>query len=181
MPKARLLVIGLGQEIRGDDAVGLETVRLWQAEYPETARRTDLVVESAPLPGLSLLSFLECAEAAILVDAMQSGAPAGTVRVLERDDLAGFGGDAQSAHGWGVAETLAMAETLYKEKMPQRLVLLAVEAGNMDLGKPMSTMVKAALPSVAKQLQALVLDILAAEVQPPADAQLKPWPQPVSQ
>lgn len=180
MPKAKLLVIGLGQSLRGDDAVGLEAVRRWQAEYPETARNTDLVVESAPLPGLSLLSFLECAEAAILVDAMQSGAPAGTVRLLDREDLASFDAGSGSAHGWGVAETLAMAEALYKEKLPQRLNLLAVEAGTMELGQPMSAPVEAALPAIVKRLQGLVLEALAPEAKKQEET-LKPWRLQVSQ
>ncbi|MEX1248396.1 MAG: hydrogenase maturation protease [Anaerolineales bacterium] len=181
MPKVRLLVLGLGQWLRGDDAIGLEVVRLWQVEYPETARRTDLVVESAPLPGLSLLSFLECVEAAILVDAMQSGMPAGTIKALERGDLAAFGSDAQSAHGWGIAETLAIAESLYDEKMPQRLVLLAVEAGTTGLGGALSPAVKEALPAAVKHLQELVLDILSQEGRLAAEESLKPWKQPVSQ
>ena len=157
MPKTKFLVIGLGQELRGDDAAGLEVVKRWQAEYPETARDPELVVELSPLPGLSLLSFLECVEAAILVDAVQSGAPVGTVHVLQREHLAAFGTDARSAHGWGLAETLALGEELYADKLPKRIRLLAIEAGGLELGSRLSAAVQAALPAAAQKLQELVL------------------------
>src|SRR3972149_1561932 len=160
MPKARLLIIGMGQELRGDDAVGLEVVKRWQADYPETAQNAEVVVEPAPLPGLSLLSSLECVDAAILVDAVQSGAAPGSLHLLEGEDLAGFGGDGRSAHGWGVAETLMLGQDLYGEKMPKQICLLAVEAGGMDLGGPMSAAVQAAVPPAVLKLQELALQVL---------------------
>src|SRR3972149_11531346 len=123
MLKTKLLLIGLGQDLRGDDAAGLEVVKRWQAEYPETARDPELLVELAPLPGLSLLSFLECVEAAILVDAVHSGAVPGRLHILDSEDLASFGGDARSAHGWGVAETLMLGQDLHGEKMPKEICL----------------------------------------------------------
>jgi hydrogenase maturation protease len=160
MPKARLLIIGMGQDLRGDDAVGLEVVKRWKSQNPEIAKKPEVVVEMAPLPGLSLLSFLECVEAAILVDAVHSGAVPGRLHILDREDLASFGGDARSAHGWGVAETLMLGQDLYGEKMPKEICLLAVEAGSMELGRPLSAAVLAALPAAVLKLQELALQIL---------------------
>ena len=52
--------------MRGDDAAGLETVRMWQAQHPDTASRVK--VEFSELPGLDILDLLEGVEAAIIVD-----------------------------------------------------------------------------------------------------------------
>jgi hydrogenase maturation protease len=156
MSKAKLLVIGIGQALRGDDGAGLEVVKRWQADYPEVANNPDVVIELAPLPGLSLLSFLECVETAILVDAVKSGAKAGSVHVLDRAELASFGSDAHSAHGWGVAETLALGENLYGDKLPEQIYLLAIEAGTVEMGSGLSPAVAEALPAAAKRLQQLV-------------------------
>lgn len=161
MPRAKLLVIGMGQELRGDDGIGIEVVRRWQAEYPQIAGNPDVWVETTSLPGLSLLSYLECADAAILVDAAQSGAPPGTLHVLGLDELANFGGDARSAHGWGVAETLVLAESLYKEKLPDTIMLLAVEAESMELGSPLSSIVQSKVPAAIEKLNSLVATLLA--------------------
>ena len=118
----RIAVIGIGQSLRGDDAVGLEAVRQWQGKFPEIACRPEVRVEASELPGLGLLDMLEDADTAILVDAVQSTASPGTVHRLTENDLATFTADAKSAHGWGVAETLGMGRLLGKANIP---VLLA--------------------------------------------------------
>ncbi|HEX7541063.1 MAG TPA: hydrogenase maturation protease, partial [Anaerolineales bacterium] len=72
-----ILILGIGQSLRGDDAAGLEAVRLWQAQHPDSAAQVQ--VELYELPGLAMLDLLEGMDAAILVDAVQTSAPAGTV------------------------------------------------------------------------------------------------------
>ncbi len=54
--------------LRGDDAAGLEAVKLWQAQFPQSAGRVK--IDTIELPGLRLLDFLEGMDAAILVDAI---------------------------------------------------------------------------------------------------------------
>ena len=161
MPETRLLVLGIGQELRGDDAAGPQVVRRWQAAHPHTAAQPGLRVETTTLPGLSLLGFLENVSAAILVDAAQSGAQPGTLHVVERQQLAAFEQEAGSAHGWGIAETLAMGEELDADNLPQTLYLLAVESGSFELGEGLSEALQAALPQAVEQLEDLVQSILA--------------------
>src|SRR5512142_1104173 len=108
----KVTVIGIGQSMRGDDAAGLEAVRRWQLGYPATATRPGVQVQYAELPGLALLDMLEGFDAAVLVDALQSAAPAGTVHRLALDELDSFSNGAKSAHGWGVAETLQLGHQL---------------------------------------------------------------------
>jgi hydrogenase maturation protease len=157
--KPKLVVIGLGQELRGDDAVGIEVVRRWELEYPETANLPDLQVEIAGLAGLDLLNLMEGMQAAILVDAVQSGAAPGSLHELGPEELASFEAGAGSAHDWGVAETLAMAEAL-GNALPGRLLLLAVEAGDMSLGAGLSPAVQGVLPQAVERLQEQVISIL---------------------
>jgi hypothetical protein len=49
-----ILVLGIGQSLRGDDAAGLEAVCLWQQTHPLTAQKVQ--VEFTELPGLGLLA-----------------------------------------------------------------------------------------------------------------------------
>jgi len=95
-------IIGLGQSLRGDDAAGLAAVRLWQERYQVNTERPNLQVELAELPGIGLLSLLEGAGMAILVDAVHSGADAGTIHILSKEHLEAFQKESGSAHGWGV-------------------------------------------------------------------------------
>lgn len=154
----KLVVIGLGQEMRGDDAVGIELVRYWQARHPQTCAAA-MRVELAPLPGLELLELLDGAEAAILVDAVQGPNP-GMVHVVDRHQLASFGCDTASAHGWGAAETLELAAQVDSEILPAQILFLLIEAATVELGVPMSQAVRDALPAAVEELQLLALQML---------------------
>jgi len=154
----RIAVIGIGQSLRGDDAVGLEAVRQWQEKFPETANRPEVRVDASELPGLGLLDMLEDVDAAILIDAVQSSASPGTVHRLTENNLAAFTSDAKSAHGWGVAETLGMGRLLGKANIPIRLI--GIEAEQMELGADMSRVVQDCIPSVCEIIQEEITSII---------------------
>jgi hydrogenase maturation protease len=149
-------VIGIGQSLRGDDAAGLAAVQLWRQRYPATAERPDVQVELSELPGIGLLSLLEGSRVAILVDAIRSDAKPGTIHILSEDQLDTFQPEAGSAHGWGVAETLSLGRKLRLTSLPRKLVLIGIEAGQLNMGESLSSEVEAALPEVARQIEQLV-------------------------
>ena len=151
-------VIGIGQSFRGDDAAGLEAIRLWESQFPETAHRSEVRVEASELPGLSLLDKLEDVDAAILVDAVQSLKEPGKIHILGESDLMSFASDSKSAHGWGVAETLRMMH-LTQEKNP-KILLIGIEVNQTDIGAAISQKVQAKLPEVCKIIQQTVLETL---------------------
>ncbi len=149
----RIIVIGIGQTMRGDDAVGVEAVRRWQEAFRETASRSEIAVQFNELPGLGLLNLLEGFDAALIVDAVQSGATPGTVHRLRPEDLASFGTAAKSAHGWGVAETLELGRQLQFIGSRPRIRLIGIEAQQVELGQPMSEAVASALPAVCQAIE----------------------------
>jgi hydrogenase maturation protease len=149
----KIIVIGLGQSLRGDDAAGLEAVHRWQERHPGTATRPEVRVELAELPGLGLLDLIEGAQAAVIVDAVQSGAPPGTLHRLGPDDLAAFTPDAGSAHGWGVAETLQLGRSLSPSLGDCRITLIGIEAAQMELGTGLSPQVEAALAGAVEMIE----------------------------
>jgi hydrogenase maturation protease len=146
-----ILLVGIGQSLRGDDAAGLEAVRLWQASYHENT--PDVQVEFCELPGLDLLNLLTGTTTAILVDAVVSGAVPGTIHRLDRLQLAAFLPGSNSAHGWGVAETLALGSQLDPQSLPEKIILIGIEASQMELGAGLSRGVKNALGDVAQAIQ----------------------------
>jgi len=149
MKKIRLL--GIGQSMRGDDEVGLEIVRRWLdthiADFPDSIEAG--LIES---PGLTLLGEIAGRDAAILVDAVQSGAPAGTLHQLSEDDLLNFGEGTGSAHGWGAAETLSLGRQLAPEDLPVKIILIGVEAVQFELGEGLSPAVREAIPKAVDMI-----------------------------
>ena len=156
-----IAVIGIGQSLRGDDAVGLEAVRQWQENYPDTAKRSDIKVDVSELPGLALLDLLDGMEAAILVDAVKGYSVPGTIHTLLPEQLAAFTSDTKSAHGWGVAETLQLARMLNPDRRTIPIQLIGIEAGQMEMGSGLSEKLKQALPRVCEAIQNEVQTLLA--------------------
>jgi hydrogenase maturation protease len=144
-----IIIIGIGQSLRGDDAAGLIAVRTWVEKFHPLALPPDLQVELAELPGIGLLNLLEGARLAILVDAVHSGAKPGTIHRLTENQLVSFNSGSDSAHGWGVAETLALGRQLSPSSLPPELFLIGIEAGQLNLGAALSPEVEESLPRVA--------------------------------
>jgi hydrogenase maturation protease len=157
----KIVLIGLGQSMRGDDAAGLEAVRRWRQTYRETASRPQILVEASGLPGLNLLDLLTGVDAAILVDAVHSRARVGTIHRLEPCELSAFSWGAQSAHGWGIAETLALADELKLPAMAVKIRIIGIEAGKMEMGARLSGQVQNAIPSVCAAIEQELQQLLA--------------------
>ncbi len=153
-------VIGVGQSLRGDDGAGLAAVRLWAETFQPKTPHPQVQLELAELPGIALLDLLAGSSQAILADAVRSGAEPGTLHVLSIDQLDAFGGGAGSAHGWGVAETLALGRQLSPEKFPKEVVMIGIEAGQLDLGESLSPQVQAALPEAARLIEQQVISFI---------------------
>jgi hydrogenase maturation protease len=149
----KIVVIGIGQSLRGDDGAGPEAVRRWRETHPETAGRLEVRVEFAELPGLGLLDLLEGANAAVIVDAVQSRAVPGTLLRLGPEDLASFTQDAGSAHGWGVAETLQLGRSLSPSLTDCRIILVGIATRQFKLGAGLSPQVDAALPKAVESIE----------------------------
>lgn len=146
-------VIGIGQSLRGDDAAGLAAVRLWIETYQSLRHHPGIQVELAELPGTGLLELLEDASCAVLVDAVSSGAIPGTLHQLTEDQLDTFSSGSGSAHGWGVAETLALGRQVFPSQLPKKLVLIGIEVGQLFIGENLSPEVEISLPEAARLIE----------------------------
>lgn len=137
-------IIGLGNEFRGDDAVGLLAARRLQGVLGDRAE----VVE-ADVAGVELLEVMKGAGAVLLIDAVRSGQAPGTLHRL--DASAGPIAPAlfpRSTHAVGVAEVLELARTL--GVLPTKVIVYGIEAGDTEVGHPLSPQVSHALNEVVQ-------------------------------
>lgn len=106
--RAAITVVGIGSEFRGDDAVGLEVLRKLKAELPAAARTAELTGDQS-----ELLELMRSTDAMIIVDAVRSSAPAGTVFRIDAsrdpvpEDFVSF-----STHAFDSAGAVEMARVL---------------------------------------------------------------------
>ncbi len=147
----KIALMGIGQSLRGDDAAGLTAVQQWQEKFPETANRPEVRVEASELPGLDLLEMLKDTDAAILVDAIQSNARPGTIDHIRENKLASFLPESKSAHGWGVAETLALGHQLNQKLPPMQII--GIEAEQMIMGASLSKAIQDSIPLACKVIE----------------------------
>lgn len=161
----KIIVLGTGQRLRGDDAAGLEAVCQWQTTFPpiglrQTVSRRGVRVETVELIGLGLLDLLAEAEAAILVDAVHSSAPPGTLLRLGPHEVSAFRPDSQSAHGWGVAETLQLGRSLDPTLNDCRITLIGIAGREFGMGAALSPEVRRALDRAVEMIEAEVRSLL---------------------
>jgi hydrogenase maturation protease len=156
----KLAVIGIGQSLRGDDAAGIVAVRHWIESYPDTASRPDIITENIELPGLNLLDILGSVDGAIVVDAVRSSASAGSIHRLDQDRILAFGKGAGIAHGWGVAETLALARKLNLPASHTAIKLVGIEAAQVELGAGLSPEIEQAIPAACEAIEMEVQQFL---------------------
>ena len=158
----RLLVLGLGNDILGDDAVGLLAVRRLRAFVPASVE----VLESAGA-GLDLLDVLEGSDRALILDAIATGRhPPGTVLEFTAADFEKV--VAPSPHFAGLPELLQMARQL-AIPFPATIAVLACEVADpYQIREGLSAAAADALPALVARGREIVEAWLAASAHDPA-------------
>ena len=139
----RVLVVGVGNAWRSDDGAG-----------PAVARRLRddprvLVYEGEPV---GLIEAWAGADEVLLVDAVCSGAPPGTVHRLDAlaaslpSELA-----RGSTHAFSVQETIELARVL--GRLPRRLLVYGIEGERFGAGNELSPAVRDAVEEVSGELR----------------------------
>lgn len=149
---ATIRLLGLGNEILGDDALGILIARQAEESFPPE----EVEVVSSSESGLHLLDHVLDVERLIVVDTIQTrGAEPGTVYVVKEEDVPVPAG-ADSLHRIGLFETLALARGLGL-RTAEDVTVIAVEAADcLTVGGEMHPAVKAAVPRVMGAIGELV-------------------------
>ncbi len=137
------VVIGVGNRVRGDDAVGLEVARRLRNRVGPGVE----VMESSGDPA-DLLAAWKGVETAIVVDAVVSGGPAGALIRCEvgRERIPGAFAR-RSTHEMGLAAAIELAREL--DELPGTLVLYGIEGAQFEAGTGLSAAVEEGMGRIA--------------------------------
>lgn len=154
-PPAKVLVLGLGNDILTDDAIGLYVAQAVLERFDASGIRGIDVVATCEM-GLALLDIIVGHDDLVLIDAVQTGRrAAGTIHELAEGDLRKMPG--MSPHFLGVGEILALGRELGL-KMPTRVRILAVEVQDpFTLGTALTPALRHAMPAVVERVVNLAL------------------------
>ena len=152
----RTLLLGLGNDILTDDAIGLRVAGALRKRFVDQPNIT--VAESAEM-GLTLLDLAVGYDGLVLVDAIQTHhAPPGFVHEFEGQDLMSI--PASSPHFFGVAETLALGRELGLS-VPSRVKVFAIEVLDpYTVSARMTPELELAVPAIIEQVYTRLLCVL---------------------
>jgi len=152
--RASAAVIGVGNEFRGDDAVGIVAARELRRILPDQTPVIELSGE-----GASLIEAFGAADFIVIIDAVRSGAPPGTIHRIDprTENIPSFFKPG-SSHAFGVSEAIETAKLL--GRLPSRVILFGIEGESFDPGETLSRFVRRSLPSL--------VDLILRELNTPA-------------
>lgn len=143
-----VLVLGIGNLVMSDDAVGVIVAQRLQAEYrfPDNVE----IMDGGTL-GLDLLPKLENITNLIMIDAVETGKAAGTCVRLSGQELPIALQTKVSPHQMGLKDLLAVSELMGHS--PKEMVLIGVQPGSIEMEVGLT-------PEVEAQLDTLIANVL---------------------
>ena len=149
-----VLVLGLGNVLLGDDGLGAAAVARVVRNYRIPA---GVSLEDGGTLGLSLLGLLAESDRVILVDAVRTGSPPGTLVRIDGEDVMDAVRERLSSHQVGVADLLDAARLI--DCYPATVTLLGLVPEAIDLSVVRSGSVEVKLDelveAVVREVQSL--------------------------
>lgn len=154
----KTLVLGLGNELYGDDGVGIHVIRQLRKEIKglKATNKEDIDMEECSLSGLALLDVIAGYDRLILVDTIKRRAPLpGRIHLLAETEIRSIPGP--SPHYVSVPQTIQLGRQLGL-RVPSQVQIVAVEAKNLySLGEGLSEAMKEKLPAIVKTVKDILM------------------------
>lgn len=149
-----VLLIGVGNEFRQDDGVGLAIVRSLRSRLlVQIAAMTTMIEASGE--GAALLEAWQGFDRVYLFDAVASGATVGTIhRIAAHQETVPTAFFHYSTHAFSVAEAVELARSL--QQLPPELILWGVEGKHFAMGLGLSPDVEQAVETI---VQAMLIEL----------------------
>ena len=158
----KTLIIGLGNPILGDDGVGWRVAeevkrRLADSQWPlrvansHAERPSAIEVDCFSLGGLSLMERMIGYDRAILIDAVTTGQPPGTVHRFQLEDLPELScAHTTAAHDTSLQNALKLGRRMGIH-LPSSVTVVGVEAERLyDFSEELTPAVEAAVPQAVR-------------------------------
>jgi hydrogenase maturation protease len=149
----KVLVLGIGNPLRADDGVG---IHITEALKQDTGCDTINIRDG--ISGLDILGTITDYDRVVVVDAIRSGGEPGTVYRLSPEDI-GFQKTlhAFSTHDMDFFATIELGNSLFLERMPKEIIIIAVEADDITtVSEQCTPEVEKAIPKAVDIIKGLL-------------------------
>lgn len=142
-----VLVLGIGNLVMSDDAVGVVVAQELLKRYNFTGNVE--VIDGGTL-GLDLLPKLENITNLIMIDAVETGKEAGSCVRLSGEELPIALSTKVSPHQMGLKDLLAVSELMGHS--PKEMILIGVQPESIEMAVGLTTAVEAKVETVIKSV-----------------------------
>lgn len=146
------LILGLGNTLLTDEAVGIDVIRRLEA----AADVPDVVFIDGGTLSFTLAGPIADSPRLIVVDAAVMGTEPGTVKVFEGEDMdRQLSGNAKSVHEVNLQDLMDMARLT--DTLPSPRALVGIEPAKVDWGDNLTPKVEAAVTIAMTTVRGLVM------------------------
>lgn len=131
-----ILVLGLGNILLSDEAVGVSVVEELKRRY---SFYPEIDIIDGGTKGLDLLPFLEGRKKVLIVDAVDFGKEPGYIGILENKEIPAVLHSKLSVHHIGLGEVLLASEML--GIMPEEICLIGIQPLTLETGIELSPLI----------------------------------------
>jgi hydrogenase maturation protease len=144
---SRVLVLGAGNILLSDEGIGVRVVEALQRRYrvPEEVEILD-----GGTCGMDLLDVIAGRDHLILVDAVDTGSPPGTVVRLEGNQIPAVFRTKSSPHQLGLQDVLALL--LLLDAAPAHVTVIGVQPASLDIGLELTPVIAARLDDMVEMV-----------------------------
>jgi hydrogenase maturation protease len=144
--EAEILLIGVGNPLRGDDAAGVRAAKLIRDRNHPSIR----VIEHDG-EGASLMEAWAGGQTVIVADAAWSDSPPGTIYRFDATQQPLPGKLFQrSTHAFGLHEAVELSRAL--NRLPRRLIIYGIRVKSLEIGASLSDEVEKSVQEVVERI-----------------------------
>lgn len=157
--KNDILLLGLGSDLRGDDAVGLELVRIIKEEC---SIADNIDVEYMCASGICLLTYLASYKRVIIVDSVQvKDSDEGKIWKLAPEDLVSSKMPVRMTHGMGIHSVIDICRQIGLDKPEEiELFLVGIKAEKNPMIPSINDSISAKIKEVMPELKEMIVKTL---------------------
>jgi len=143
----RTIILGVGNQILGDDGVGIHVVN----EVKKQINNPDVTVDDAITGGMNLLDLIIGYDKAIIVDAVKSEhGEHGAVRRIPLSDFNTL--HSCNPHDVSLVQAIEMAKKMGEKRIPKEIIIIGVMMKNIpcEFNEKLSKEIQKAVPKAVK-------------------------------
>jgi len=146
----KVLILGIGNYLMGDDGVGVHVINLLKKEkLPEYVEVVD-----GGTNGLNLLNFIEGKDIVIIIDSIDLKKTPGEIIILKNEEIKKYFRLKCSVHDIGLVDLLDTATLL--NILPKSIILVGVQPDKISLQTELSETVRKSVPKIIDNIKKII-------------------------